>query len=163
MKHLSHLLLSAACIGSTATVLAQPPGHPPRHRHPPSQLIRALDANKDGVISAEEIANAAASLKALDVNGDGIISADELRPVPPPDAPADAPPPPADTNRPHPIDPVMLALDANRDGQLSAGEIANAPTSLKALDTSKDGKLTVDELRPLPPEGASEDRRPPGN
>ena len=45
----------------------------------------------------------------------------------------------------------MLALDANNDGDLSAAEIANATTSLKALDLNADGKLTPDEYRPLPP------------
>jgi hypothetical protein len=47
--------------------------------------------------------------------------------------------------------PLMLALDANSDGDLSAAEISNAPASLLALDANKDGKLTRDELRPLPP------------
>ena len=47
--------------------------------------------------------------------------------------------------------PVMLALDANNDGTLSAAEIANAPASLKALDANHDGGLSRDELQPLPP------------
>jgi hypothetical protein len=43
-------------------------------------IIAALDSDKDGLISAEEIAVASASLKKLDKNGDGKITVDELRP-----------------------------------------------------------------------------------
>lgn len=48
----------------------------------------------------------------------------------------------------HPPPPLVSALDANRDGKISAAEIANANHALKALDTNKDGCLTHDELRP---------------
>ena len=54
-------------------------------------------------------------------------------------------------DHPRHSDPVMLALDADTDGTLSTGEIANAVASLRALDANSDGKLTRDELRPLPP------------
>ena len=42
----------------------------------------------------------------------------------------------------------MVALDADKDGQISAKEIANAAAALKSLDKNKDGKLTQDEIRP---------------
>ena len=45
--------------------------------------MEALDTNHDGILSAEEIANASASLKTLDKNGDGQLTEDELRPPPP--------------------------------------------------------------------------------
>lgn len=44
--------------------------------------------------------------------------------------------------------PLINALDADGDGVISAAEIENAPTALKALDRNKDGKLTRDEIRP---------------
>ena len=44
--------------------------------------------------------------------------------------------------------PLMVALDTDGNGEISAEEIANATASLKKLDKNKDGKLTVDELRP---------------
>jgi len=51
----------------------------------PPPLEKVLDANSDGVISAEEIANAPAALKKLDKNGDGKLAADEFRPPRPED------------------------------------------------------------------------------
>lgn len=47
-----------------------------------------------------------------------------------------------------PIPPVLAALDTDRDGELSAREIASAPAALKTLDKNSDGKLTHEELRP---------------
>lgn len=44
--------------------------------------------------------------------------------------------------------PVLIALDADKDGKISAKEIANASAALKTLDKNGDGELTEDELRP---------------
>lgn len=44
----------------------------------------ALDSDQDGVVSAVEIANAAAALATLDANGDGQLTKDEIRPPRPP-------------------------------------------------------------------------------
>ncbi len=43
-------------------------------------LMRAIDANQDGALSAEEIAGAVEAIKKLDKNGDGQITKDELQP-----------------------------------------------------------------------------------
>jgi len=77
-------------------------GSPRGHRPPPPAIIGAIDANHDGVIDADEIANASAALKSLDKNGDGVLTPDEFvgqRPPRPPqdddnnaDGPAGAPP-----------------------------------------------------------------------
>jgi EF hand len=48
------------------------------HRPPPPAIIGALDANHDGVIDSNEIANASAALKSLDKNGDGKLTPDEF-------------------------------------------------------------------------------------
>ncbi|MHA3774401.1 EF-hand domain-containing protein [Verrucomicrobiota bacterium sgz303538] len=55
-----------------------PPGGPGR---PVPPLFAALDANKDGVIDADEIAKAPEALKSLDKNGDGKLTRDELMPA----------------------------------------------------------------------------------
>jgi hypothetical protein len=90
-----------------------PPDAPKDALRPPTPLIiKALDANGDGVIDANEIANAPAALRSLDKNGDGKLTPDEYigpRPhvgppprqngdtangdqPPPPDAGSDGPP-----------------------------------------------------------------------
>ncbi|HXU79682.1 MAG TPA: EF-hand domain-containing protein [Methylomirabilota bacterium] len=49
-------------------------------RMPVPPLFATLDANHDGVIDEQEIADASSSLKKLDKNGDGKLTMDELRP-----------------------------------------------------------------------------------
>ncbi|WP_436716030.1 hypothetical protein U8335_28245 [Roseiconus lacunae] len=44
--------------------------------------------------------------------------------------------------------PIVAALDADRDGEISESEISNAATALKTLDRNKDGKIDFAELRP---------------
>ena len=53
---------------------------PMRRRMPVHPLMTALDANKDGTLDEQEIANAAVALKTLDKNSDGKLTPDELRP-----------------------------------------------------------------------------------
>jgi len=47
-----------------------------------------------------------------------------------------------------PMPPLMMALDANKDGEIDATEMANAAVALKTLDKNQDGKLSGDEIRP---------------
>jgi hypothetical protein len=63
-----------------------------------------------------------------------------------------------------PVPPIIVALDADADGTLSAAEIASASTALLTLDKNGDGKLSADELRPPPPGGTNQFRLnpPPG-
>lgn len=49
--------------------------------------------------------------------------------------------------------PVLKALDADGNGEISSKEIENAAAALKTLDKNDDGKLTEDELRPQGPPG----------
>ena len=56
---------------------------------------------------------------------------------------------------------VVATLDANHDGVIDAGEIANASQALKSLDKNADGKLTGAELRrPRPTRAASPVTKP---
>ncbi|MFZ0828068.1 MAG: EF-hand domain-containing protein [Verrucomicrobiia bacterium] len=131
---------------------APPPNRPGpgRHHPPPLPLVIVLDANHDGVIDSNEIANASAALKTLDKNGDGQLTPDEYLPTLPAAASKDAP---------RPLVPAIVkALDVNGDGVIDANEIANAPAALQALDKNGDGKLTPDEfIGPRPHRGP-----PPG-
>jgi hypothetical protein len=158
---LTVLALGASAFAASAQDNSQPwndgpnGGHGPdmgHHRPPPLPVVQALDVNHDGVIDADEIANATAELKTLDKNGDGVLTTNEYLPPLPPDAPADAPRPP--------LPQIIKALDANGDGVIDADEIANATAELKTLDKNGDGVLTRDEFCPHPPHDA--DNSPDG-
>jgi hypothetical protein len=95
MKTNSLLTLVAAFGVLSLTAFAQDAGGPPQGgpggqggqgmggRRPMPLIIGALDANHDGVIDADEIANASAALKKLDKNGDGKLTRDEFLGKPP--------------------------------------------------------------------------------
>jgi len=70
-------------------------------------------------------------------------------------------------NRPSAIqtDPVLSALDKDHNKEISADEIAAAPTVLLTLDKNKDGKLSEDEVTPQRGDGQGNrprSRRGPG-
>ena len=82
-------LAGLLAVGATALVVRaqdsgsqnnNTPGDRPMrgHRPPAPAIVRALDANHDGVIDASEIANASEALKTLDKNGDGKLTPDEF-------------------------------------------------------------------------------------
>ncbi|MEY2724344.1 MAG: hypothetical protein RLZZ458_211 [Planctomycetota bacterium] len=97
-------------------------------------IMKALDADQDGTLSAAEIQNASKALAALDKNSDGMLSAEEMRP-----------------------DPSMMARPgqpgaAGTPGQPGRPGAGGAPTGemltrmFDARDTDKDGKLSGDEI-----------------
>jgi hypothetical protein len=114
------------------------------------RVLAALDADGDLTISPSEIANAPAALRKLDLNRDGKLSAEECGFLPPGDFAG-----PArllaryrgDFMRENPI---LAALDTDRDGVISAAEIANSAAALKSLDLNNDGSLKPYELLPNP-------------
>jgi hypothetical protein len=65
---------------SAGQLFAQPnPNQPPRQGElPPFPLMDALDANRDGEISAAELKNASAALKSIDKNRDGQLTENEF-------------------------------------------------------------------------------------
>jgi len=87
MKQTHSILLAVVALAASPIIaLAQdnpPPGGPGGRggNRPPSPLMAALDANKDGEIDAAEMAKAPEALKTLDKNGDGKLSGDEIRPA----------------------------------------------------------------------------------
>lgn len=154
MNHLVVLLrvasLVLALVAGAAVGRAQerrPDGERGRDGGPPrvNPLFAALDTNGDGVIDAQEMANAPAALKKLDRNGDGKISEDEVRPAfggrGGPGGPG-----PASAN----VDEIvarMLQFDKDGDGKLSKEELPERMIGMMERgDLNKDGFLTRDEL-----------------
>ena len=137
----------------------------------PNPVREALDADADGSLSPDEIAGSATALAKLDKDTDGSLSAEELTPPPAPAADAPAGGAPASATAGHaaggaaaPAGPgggpggrgggaprpnrLVVAIDTNTDGALSAEELAAAPTGLKSLDADSDGTIAAEELRP---------------
>ena len=75
-------------------------------------------------------------------------------------ASAQEPEPPV-VRRPPPPQPLLVALDASRDGALSPDEISNASVALGDLDRNGDGMLTRKELLPRPPKDKTKQPPPP--
>ena len=111
-------------------------------------VLRALDADRDFALSPGEIANAPAALRRLDRNHDGKVTAEEcglhFDPNSVPAAMVGQM-----RRRFMSFHPVLAALDADHDGEISAWEIDHAAASLKQLDRNHDGYLTADELIPF--------------
>lgn len=108
-----------------------------------SPIFAALDANGDGVIDAQELANAPAALKKLDRNGDGKITEEEVRPA------FGGRGGPGGGNAVN-VDEVvarMLQFDKDKDGKLSKDELPERMAAMMERgDLNKDGFLTREEL-----------------
>lgn len=106
----------------------------------PVPLIRLLDADGNGEISAEELANASKALLKLDRNGDGKLTREELQP-PPAGGPEGGP-------RPEQIIRRLKQADRNGDGKIQKDE---APPGIAAIferaDRNSDGELDEAELK----------------
>lgn len=135
-------IVASLALGLTAVAHAQSAAARMQARTP-SPIVGALDTNHDGMLSAAEIAAAPATLTALDVNEDGMIATDELLATNAEGRPVRAARSASAFN-------LVLALDANHDGDIQPLEIANAVSSLKRLDLNRDGELAASELRPAP-------------
>ncbi len=141
---------------------------------PPPPLIGALDLDRDGRLSAEEVKKAPESLRTLDENGNGRLSEKELSPPPRKDGekpepeggrPHGPPPAPKDGEAPH--GPPPGGPDAGPQGPPPAGPEAGAPEAdgprgpndrprpprpqgpsplLRVLDKNHDGNLSNKEI-----------------
>lgn len=121
-------------------------------------LMMALDTNRDGTISADEIEKASESLRKLDKNGDGKLSVEELRPEFPgrgPDMAGRGPemagrgtgPAPGAGNPVENFKRLLKARDTNGDGKLSGDEIPPAMVGrIERIDLNGDGAIDEDEI-----------------
>ncbi|MEZ5940425.1 MAG: hypothetical protein R3C18_03470 [Planctomycetaceae bacterium] len=122
-------------------------------QRPPNIVREAIDADGDGNFTAEEIEAAATALAKLDLDSDGALSAAELRgetgeTAPPADAGGS--PDGAEGEQPRRQFPnrIVVLIDKDEDGNLSAEELGNASAALLTLDADKDGAVTREEMRP---------------
>jgi len=121
-------------------------------------VFAALDTNRDGVLSEDEILAAPAVLLALDQDDDDCITIDEFIPSA---AATTAAPPKALAERPFAAASTLLVdgagplcgprlirrYDRDRDGKLTQKEIGLSSERFRALDTDGDGKLSAEELK----------------
>lgn len=74
----------------------------------------------------------------------------------PPGGPGRGPGRPGGPGRGRGVPPLIVALDANKDGKIDASEIANAAKAIAALDKNGDGIISGDEMHPPRPADAPE-------
>ena len=124
------------------------------------EIFARLDKNGNGKIEKDEFPDRMReNIDKVDANSDGAVDLAEFERVAqffggrPPGAPAGAPEGRPGQGGPVPFGPVLRALDADGDGELSSSEIADAAKALAKLDKNGDGKLTRDEMGPPPGAG----------
>jgi Ca2+-binding EF-hand superfamily protein len=113
-------------------------------------LLAALDADRNGAISADELRGAPAALRGLDRNGSGALEPDEVRPAfgrggrrGGGDEPGETAP-----TSPDELVTTLMAFDRDADGRLSRSEVPDRMQGLFArADGDKDGVLTAEELK----------------
>lgn len=189
MSRIPALLITALLISSPLVAQDAPkrgaggrPGFPGRgegmqagQRMGMMPLMKALDADQDGTISAAEIQNASKALAALDKNNDGSLSPEELRPdLSQVAAAAGRPGQPGAPGRPAqpgaggaPSREMMARMfemrDMDKDGKLSGDEIPERMRqNLERMDTNGDGGIDKAELEQAMARMADQAGRQPG-
>ena len=104
------------------------------------ERLKAADANNDGMISRDEakaLPRIAEQFDAIDTNKDGQVTTDELRAF-------------HQAHRGEQRGEMWKKLDANGDGRLAKDEVAGHPRLVQdfdAIDANKDGFLSAEELK----------------
>ena len=110
-------------------------------------IMKVLDTDQDGMLSATEIANASKALVQLDKDGDGIISSEEMRPDMS-KMPGGLAGPGANGigNGPN-MGKMFETRDANGDGKLTGDEIPERMRDrLNMVDKDGDGSISKSEF-----------------
>lgn len=134
--------LAAALLATTA-MAERGPGRDHAQGGAPFAALdfAAIDANKDGKITPEEIdAHRTAQITAADTDGDGLLSADELSALNMSRMSARA----GDMAQK-----MIERMDTDKDGKLSAAEMParqGGQRMFERLDTDKDGALSEAEI-----------------
>ncbi len=156
---LAGLALATAAFGQENTT-AGGPGRGPHGMGPgghgfPPPVMALLDTDKDGVLSATEIAAAPEVLTKLNTTDDGVLTQEEI--CAGCAAARDANCPAGGQGKglgkgkgkgPGGDPFLMKLLDADKSGTISLEEVTNASAALLKLDKNGDGQLTPEELRP---------------
>jgi len=154
-------IVVAGVCGAAAIIVAAAQNQEPARGGPASRLAAAIDADRDGAISAAELRLAPAALKTLDTNGDGIVSAEEWRPAFGPGARdggsgfggrrgrgGEEGRGGASQASAEELADTLMAFDKNSDGHLDRAEVPERFQGLfDRADGNKDGVLTRDELK----------------
>jgi Ca2+-binding EF-hand superfamily protein len=131
------------------------PGGPPR-----DTVMTALDADKDGMINAAEMAAAPAALAKLDRNKDGKLTDEEVRPFGPPPGGPGGPGGRGRGNAGEMAGRMFEEWDTNGDGKVTKAEM---PERMRERftegDTNKDGWISRGELTALLQSGMAGGRR----
>lgn len=172
-------LLFGMIVAGASMAIAQDPSEKPERRERPNRpglqgqnpemmargmammmrnlpVIKALDVDEDGQLSATEIENASKSLMKLDKNGDGVISSEEMRPEPGqmpmvggpggPGGPGAGGPPGGAAGMMR----MLEARDKDKDGKLSGDEIPEQMRPrLSMIDENGDGSIDKSELEKM--------------
>ncbi len=185
--------MMCVALALSASAVAQPPqegrrpegggpfGQPPGMRGRfPNPLLDALDKDKNGELSEEEIDGAVAALKSLDRNKDRKLDGSELRPMPQemgrggfggfggPGGPGGFGPggpggPGGQNGGGEAMLERMMAMDADQDGKLSKSELPERlQPMLERSDRNKDGALDREEVMAMARERMGQGQPGPG-